>query len=282
MSHAANTSHHSEPTARPVLWASIGTSSLALVLWTLAALFPDGKVWDGLAPSRAQQHAEYGEANLVARSIRQPWNSWSNLAYAWVGFFALARTQRSSRDPRSLLDQHPVFNWLIGLSLLYLALGSFFFHASQTRLGQQFDVASMYAVAASLLAFGIFRWLHRPANTRALCVALTTVLLFADAFFFVGKWWMNARIALPALLLALVMVNAAWHLRWRTWRGVWLALAAAALMVVAYAVREVDARSLALVPASVRWLGHAAWHLLTAASLAVTYLYFRISKPTAP
>lgn len=247
--------------------------------------FRDGSdIWAGWIPARGLLQPDYAERILQRAVFRTPANTWSNLAYVLVGFYAIAlawRDRRLGGEERAVayLRSTPSLGFLFGVACCYLGLASGLYHASLTRLAQQLDVASMYApLLASLALFAgraVRNWRKRR-GAPAFDVAPVLVLLVVAAcwLLFIFKWSMSAKLVLQTLIglhavAGLVEISLG--------RGAmparWLGFSIVALLV-AVVCRELDvARKFSRPDA---WLqGHACWHVLTAVSLACVYLYHR-------
>ncbi|MBL9204911.1 MAG: ceramidase domain-containing protein [Opitutaceae bacterium] len=79
----------------------------------------------------------------MSHLIREPQNTWSNLAYL-VGGALLLGSAASSRSARSL-----------GLALIGVGIGSFLYHASASRTLRHLDVGAMYWVFLSAILFSL-------------------------------------------------------------------------------------------------------------------------------
>jgi predicted membrane channel-forming protein YqfA (hemolysin III family) len=247
--------------------------------------FRDGSdIWAGWIPARGLLQPDYAERILQRAVFRTPANTWSNLAYVLVGFYAIAlawRDRRLGGEERAVayLRSTPSLGFLFGVACCYLGLASGLYHASLTRLAQQLDVASMYAPLLASLALFLGRAVRNWRKRRgapAFDVAPVLVLLVVAAcwLLFIFKWSMSAKLVLQTLIglhavAGLVEISLG--------RGAmparWLGFSIVALLV-AVVCRELDvARKFSRPDA---WLqGHACWHVLTAVSLACVYLYHR-------
>lgn len=248
------------PARLPWLPALVATLALgaAAALWLAA--HPTGAVWAGLTPGDC---AEYCEAHtrcgaLASRPVvQQPLNTWSNLAFVFVGLLAV-RTR-----PRSLA-------LLFAASALTLGAGSFWFHASVTREAQWLDMVGTYAAVVAIGALGLERLGVRAASAVAIALVL-------DGALAVFKWRIDARIVLPLLVVAaslpIVLVV-------RARRGsARAALLPLGLLVVATLVREADVRRVLCQPDSLLVQGHALWHLLCAAALGAAWRFLAVLPP---
>lgn len=257
---------------------------LVLVLLGFSRLRDGSDIWAGWIPARGLLQPDYAERVLQRAVFRTPANTWSNLAYVLVGFYAIALARRDRRlggEERAVnyLRSAPLLGFLFGAACCYLGLASGLYHASLTRLAQQLDVASMYAPLLASLALFAGRAVRNGRSRSgwpAFDVAPVLVLLVVAAcwLLFVFKWSMSAKLVLQTLiglhamaaLIELSLGRGAMPVRWLGFSLV--ALAAAVVC------RELDvARKFSRPDA---WLqGHACWHVLTAVSLACVYLYHR-------
>jgi hypothetical protein len=267
---------------RPILWAT-GFTAIAGVLYSITfRIFPAGGIWDGMALGYAGLFAEYGETNRMEHSVRQPWNTISNFAYLWVGFLILTlgwfdARQAPDGSGRRMRD-HPGFSYLIGGSLVYLGVGSLFYHASVTRLGQQFDVGACYAVVLGLIACGVFRLLAPEGKERVAARVLIAGVIVADVLLLVFKWQIAMWVVLPSMGAALSLVVCLCLWRSRDWRGLGYAVSAMWLIVAAFGFRQLDTGWARYGIDGGMWWGHTLWHLLSAASLGSVYAFYRVGK----
>lgn len=257
---------------------------LVLFLIGFSRLRDGSDIWAGWIPARGLLQPDYAERILQRAVFRTPANTWSNLAYVLVGFYAIAlawRDRRLGGEERAVayLRSTPSLGFLFGVACCYLGLASGLYHASLTRLAQQLDVASMYAPLLASLALFVGRAVRNWRKRRgapAFDVAPVLVLLVVAAcwLLFIFKWSMSAKLVLQTLIglhavAGLVEISLG--------RGAmparWLGFSIVALLV-AVVCRELDvARKFSRPDA---WLqGHACWHVLTAVSLACVYLYHR-------
>jgi dihydroceramidase len=218
-------------------------SSLAWASWRPATCLPDECFCEGLRDSL----------------IRQPANTWSSLAFVVVALWIAARLSRGVRSERTVLAGAEPGLFLGALVLV--GLGSAFYHASLTFVGQVFDVSGMYLVATFIL-------LHR-LGPRWGVPPLASVVGFVLA----NGVLMAAQVTTPSLrrIVFGVLLVAALAVEWRSSRvgRTWLA-AGAGLMALAFAIWFIDRRRLVCDPGSLIQ-GHAAWHLLGALAAACLY-----------
>lgn len=255
-----------------------------LLVIALAAFLATGTgqgMWDQWAESRALRQPGYREQIIPSNVFRTRANTWSNLAYIVVGLYAIGLgwndRQRASHEPVGYLVRTPSMSWLFGLACCYLGIGSGLFHASLTRLGQQIDVASMYTPLLVMIATNLGRSVPARWQTGirggVTQVWLTVLILAASLLLFIYKWSMSSFVVLTSLIAAVIGCVVIDQFRASRMQERWLA-GSAVTLVAAVVCRELDIAGRFSLPTS--WAqGHAAWHLLTALSLASLYAYYR-------
>src|SRR5690606_10117436 len=115
----------------------------------------DGSGWAGWAPATCLPDGCFCEA-VRDTSIRQPMNALSSLAFCLVGVVVLLR----GVGPKSN-------RYLFWFATMMIGLGSAFFHASLTFVGQTIDVLGMYLLATLLLLWSAQRLVHVTAVQQA-------------------------------------------------------------------------------------------------------------------
>lgn len=267
-----------------IVWSAFAV--LTLALFAFSRHYDGRDLWAAWIPAKALHQPNYAERIIHQAVFRTPANTWSNLAYVLVGFYAIALARQDRRQrpatPISYLQATPPLGLLFGAACCYLGLASGLFHASLTRWGQQLDVASMYApLLASLALFcgrGV-RGLRKRVGWPSFEVwPLLMILVVAACWLlFVFKWSMSAGLVLRTLIglqtgaavLDLILAR-------RTVQVRWLGLSLVAL-AAAVACRELDIAGKFSRPDALLQ-GHACWHVLTALSLACLYAYHRTER----
>lgn len=233
--------------------AGVAAASVVVAVLAVGGLagLPPG-VWDSWTPASCLPDACFCEA-VGAGPVRQPINAWSSLAFVPVGLWAAFGAGRGSGG------YGPAHRTAWGVGLVLVGLGSAFYHASLTYLGQFFDVLGMHIVALAMLGFAVERWrrtwLVGTWRVAAPALLATSALL----------WWLPAtrRWLFAALLVVALGVEALVARRDRSSTG-WL-MAGTAGFAVAFAVWVADHEGVWCSPSS-PLQGHAVWHVLGAAS----------------
>lgn len=254
----------------------VAATALCIVLFSV---YKDRPVWDGFRESRELQKPIYGE-RIYRDSVFRTWaNTWSNLAYVYVGIYVMVIGLFDLKQPApegsGHLRRRPALGLLYGLACCYLGIGSGIFHASLTHWGQQLDVAAMYSPLVALIALNLDRL--RPAWPLWGMMAI-----LASALLYIYKWSMSSSLVLPALILSVGFFMALDRFR-HDYRMEtrWILLAAASLLA-AFLFRQLDVAG-QFTGSDACLQGHVLWHCFTASALACAWLYYRSeSVPARP
>jgi hypothetical protein len=245
---------------------AIAVTALLVTGTLLVANRPDP--WSGWRPATCMPDACFCEA-IRDQLVRQPANTLSSLAFVPLALLAFGVARRQQGAGANLLQVHAVLPRLYGAALALIGLGSAFYHASLTFAGQTADVLGMYLIASFMAVYAAARLYDLSARTTAVIylagnAALLLLLVEAPE--------------LRRYLFGLVVVAAlALELRARRRAAVrpdgrWLGAGLVAL-AVGFAIWTVDITGIACAPTSLLQ-GHAAWHVLTAASAGLLFLYY--------
>ncbi len=268
---------------------ALGTLLLViLVLIALTEVGRDRNVWEGWTEGRSLRSMGYSERIYINDVFRTRANTWSNLAFVFVGFYSLALGKRDSRLPTpsdaGYLVRTPALSCAFGIACGYLGFASGLGHASLTRFGQQLDVASMYAPLLMLIAVNLGRWIPRlPLGSKEfltwpIWIALVVV---ACLLLFIFKWSMSSPKVLGTLIATVSVFSLVDRLITTRMLDVRWLVGSCAALVAGVVCRQLDAAGRFSGPDS--WLqGHALWHVLTAMSLGCMYFYYRSETVTSP
>src|SRR6478736_2444579 len=240
---------------RPLAYA-VATAVVSTGLLVLAV----GAGWLGVDVGRGANFCEAARDGWV----KQPANTFSNLGFVVAGLVVAWHAGRTQ---------------LFGLAtpyaciVVFLGPASAAMHATQSELGGYLDLLSMYLVASFAAAYALMRWVRQG---RVLFVQL--FLLFVAACELVGLHdgtvpvvEQSGNVAFATLLLVAVVTEIRLWRRGGTRTNLWWGAAALGAILVAFAIWNVT-KSVWCDPHSLLQ-GHAAWHLLDAAS---AYLLFRL------
>jgi hypothetical protein len=224
----------------------------------LAPELPPGCPWSGWTPP----NVDWCEEELCAW-VTNPANTWSNVAYLLFGV-AMWQLARRSRRPELRL---------FGPASLAVGVFSGVYHASYTWFLQFFDFVGMFLFCFLVLSQNALRlgWIElrqqRIFYAGGVALASAAVPVAFEAGFPI-----QAIVALLIIAMvgqeAVLWRRAAPGTRYRPY------VVALALLTAAAACSALDVTRVWCDPGN-HWLqGHAAWHVLSAASLFALYRFY--------
>lgn len=252
---------------RSMLIALALTAISALgVFAVLSALGPN---WAVYAPATCTATHCFCEMPRIGALVLQPADSWSSYGYVLVGFLMIVLAAR--HDWASAMP--PIAARTFGLTAITVGLGSVLMHATLTLWGQFVDVLGMYLVGSFLLVRGLARWRRIPDGRAiaiyvALCAVLVAVLILLPEV----RRWLFAVLLILAILIEVIFAR---PLRPSARFGYYLGGIAA--KAVAFTIWILDQQGVVCAPHSLLQ-GHAAWHLLGATSLWLSFCYYRSER----
>lgn len=257
---------------------------IMLGIWVLLDFSFDAQIWKGMKISQSAVQVEYCEFNHPDRLFHQPVNTYSNLIYFFLGLIVLQWGIKDLRTKPSgiqnSINRLPYISILTGICLIYLSIGSAFFHASLTYLGQRVDMNGTYGITFVLLAIGLLNCVLRKEISKATQLIIALLLALIILSFYVIAPLVSSAILLPVMflvLLVLVLVN---FFQFPKQKYLSLGIVGFILLLFAIYIRTLDVQKINCNPFSI-WQGHALWHFLTALSSFFTYSFFRFTKNTS-
>jgi len=248
------------------LSAGLTALSMAAIWALLTALGPD---WAVYAPATCTATRCFCEFPRIGSLVLQPANSWSSYGYAFAGFLMIAQSQGAAWKSRFRSEAATAF----GLTAIFVGLGSVLLHATLTLWGQFFDVMGMYLTGGFMLVSALARWRGLPPRLAiilylALVSALVLVLYQIPD---VRRWLFGV------VLVAAIVIELGFARPRRAKVRVSYYFAGIATKAVAFTIWNLDQHGTLCSPDSLLQ-GHAAWHLLGATSLWLTFLYYRSER----
>jgi len=224
--------------------------------------------WDTLEPAHCMPNC-WCEAVRYGDWIRQPMNTWSNIFIILVAFYII-RLARKEVSDQNELTRNPAYSNLFAFGCILTGLGSMFFHASLTYIGNWIDIMGMYFIAIFLILYNYSRIYHL---TLSKMIGWYTGLI---AFFGVLIYKMaeinNVLFGFVILGFVISAVIVQRKLKSKTKSTyLWLAIIS---YYTASAFWILDKEGYLCAPDS--WMqGHALWHILSGTAVLLIYLYFR-------
>lgn len=223
--------------------------------------------WSNWKPATCMPEACFCEG-LRSGIMAQPANTWSSLGFVFVGLMILS-ARFHGRGESELNAMRVAHTLVYGAAMILIGLGSAFYHASLTFVGQFFDVMGMYLLASFILLYNLSRVTALHERTFVLLyLALNAVLAILLLVLPELRRYLFALLILAALVLAYAAQT-------RTPRK-YLA-AAVATLLLSFLFFLLDLTKIFCAPKS--WLqGHALWHLGGALSAGLLYQHYRTEK----
>ncbi len=212
--------------------------------------------WHSLAPGTVR----FCEEQLCTW-ITQPANTWSNLFYILVGILII---KSARHDERSHLQG-------IGWIAVLVGIGSFFFHASSTFIGEFCDLAAMFLFANYMLFFNAKRLWGWSLRSTALGYIFANIFSLGALLMVrpIGIAMFTAQVTIAMLLeiyIGLTTKNRDWS--YVPLRNLCLTFS------LAFLLWNLDYRGIWCDPHN-HWLqGHALWHTLNSFCFWFAYRYY--------
>ena len=249
---------------------------LSVGLYALLDHYLDGSVWSGMTLSQTVAKQEYCEYSDMDAFLRQCMNSYSNLAFFFFGCVLLltAWNDHKLRSQDNPIAGFPLLTLLCGISLIYLCIGSTFFHASLTWPGQRVDMNGTYSVCIIMSLLSLYRLLQPDVDNRRLRSTIVAAFLILVPVYVYVHLLIPSIYLLPLMMLtvtALTVVNVRRYAGLRHFRYAFISMVC---LISAVVFRQLDTAKVGCDPHSV-WQGHAAWHVLIGASPFFLYWFYR-------
>ena len=254
-------------TARDIV-TSLGLTVLAVLATTLVltGLGPD---WAAYAPATCTATRCFCEFPRIGSLILQPADSFSSYGYVFAGTLMIVLTRGDHW--RSGFGRNAAA--FFGITAIIVGLGSVLLHATLSLWGQFFDVTGMYFTGGFMLVCALTRW-RRLSEKQAITLyaALLAVLLALLYLVPEVRRWLFA-----AVLIAAIIAEMGFARPLRAGVKTRFYVTGIATKALAFTIWNLDQRGIVCAPHSLLQ-GHAAWHLLGATALFLTFLYYRSER----
>lgn len=236
-------------------------------------------LWELMKPATCMPDGCFCEP-VVHGIIRQPINTWSNLAFILAGALTIIIAMgdlaipSAKRDHANLMRSQWLYPGIYAYAAALIGLGSMLYHASMVFHAQVADILGMYLLSTFMVLYNLSRafklkgWLFFgsfigtnialgiistvwPVSRRPIFIAILVLILLSE-------------------LLARRMVSS--HLSTK------MLLAALISLITACVSWLLDTNGIVCAPGS--WLHlHSLWHIGMAAAIWFLYLYYRSERP---
>lgn len=248
---------------------SILIAALISLLTIVSMLNLSPNIWNTWSPATCLRSGCFCESANAHSPIRQPANTVSSLAFVFSGMIVLSQMHQNKTAKR-LPD---IYTAIMGIASIIIGVGSAFYHASLTFIGQFFDVFGMFLLAAFALVYAWERiWTLRRTTTLSLYLALNLFL----------SWLQTAipdtrRYAFAIVLIVGLIFEYAYRMKAKPnieAKWLWIGIG---LLALAYIIWILDNTRLVCFESSLLQ-GHAVWHILGAVSGLFLYCYYASEK----
>jgi hypothetical protein len=230
--------------------------------------------WRGLQPATCMPDRCFCE-RVRPGVVRQPVNTWSNLAFVFAGVMVLAMAVRDfTLVPRPKRANPMRANWvypvIYGAVTILIGLGSTLYHSSLAFVWQTVDVTSIYLLASFMLLYNLSRMRRMRGG-----VFVGGYLLANLVMGFVAIGWPVARRYIVVLLILAVLACEIVICRKHRPRTDKRFFAAACTSLALAGVSWVlDIGHVFCLPDSLLQ-AHALWHVFMAVTIGFIYFYYR-------
>jgi magnesium-transporting ATPase (P-type) len=228
--------------------------------------------WSSWKPATCLPNDCWCEVARNGSWILEPVNTWTNLGFVGAGIWFFLNSNRLT-DNSNKLASDSFFPRLYAMALLTVGLGSFFYHASQTFIGQWFDVFGMYLVSVFYISYNFYRS-NIFSRKNFINFYVTVCLALGLLIIYFPQWrreFFGTTLAFTLLQTLII------HKRLRpSMKSIYL-WGALGSYLLAQMFWILDKNKIWCDPYA--WInGHGIWHLLTASSAILIYCYFQSEK----
>ncbi|MFM2306017.1 MAG: hypothetical protein RLZZ367_686 [Bacteroidota bacterium] len=168
---------------RRTLFFATATFLFGLAIWWLNSRPWLQNFWQGYLTD-SDIGTFFCEYTDMSKIVRQPVNTFSNLAYLLPGIAILRRgwKDQSKRNKYNIISANPFYSIMLGGILLYIFIASTFFHSSLIGFASKLDFSAVYALSLYPLMYFTHRvWLLSiglPSNTKHTKSTITVITAF--------------------------------------------------------------------------------------------------------
>ena len=266
------------------MWPLISLRELTTLLVTsMIQRFPSlaelPYLWELMKPATCMPDRCFCEP-VVHGIIRQPVNTWTNLAFILAGALAMIvalgdlANPSAKREGANLMRSKWIYPGIYAYAAALIGLGSMLYHASMIFHAQVADVLGMYLLSTFMVLYNLSRILKLKE-----WMFFGSYLGINLALGIISTLWPASRRPIFIGILALILLSELLARKLVPSRmSLKILLAALASLVVACVSWLLDTNGIVCMPDS--WLQlHSLWHIGMAAAIWFLYLYYRSERP---
>lgn len=236
----------------------------AVTITVFLVLSPN--IWQRWEPATCIKTGCFCEAANTQSPIRQAANTYSSLGFVFSGMFIFASARKGKRFWAG-------YSTLMGLASIIVGVGSAFYHASLTFIGQFLDVFGMFLLAAFMLVYAFERiWKLRIITTLGLFLTLNIFLSWLQIAISDTR-----RYAFAIVLVMALVFEYYFRVKDKPHIDVRFLQVGIGLLAGAYIIWILDNMRIVCFETSLLQ-GHAIWHLLGAVSVVFLHQYYLSEK----
>jgi hypothetical protein len=208
--------------------------------------------------------------------IKQPANTWSNVAFIIAGLSIGWMLMRGTfAHNNNSITQNPIYGTFYASIVVFLGPGSMAMHASGGDLGGFFDMLSMYLVASFTVAYAAERFFKlSPVFFVGIFVVLLTFCIWADGqpYHFILDFFGDT--VFMFLIIFTILIEALNSFIRKVQHTKLWAIAAAGSLGLAFLIWNFSLTGDSLCDPHSLIQGHAIWHILDAVAAFCLFMFY--------
>jgi len=239
------------------LYAIVSTMVLFIIASYIFSLFQELDY----TVATCMPHKCFCEAIHHQSYIKQFSNTVSSFSFVYLGILIIFQNQ-----------QNKLFQ-IFGLFTAFIGLGSAFFHATLSFLGQSFDLAGIYLLTSFIFVYALYR-IYNLGTIESMILLIIINFVLDIGLIYTPE----LRRYLVGLLVVFGLLSEVFYIKSRlvNIQTKWITYSSISI-VLAFCVWVVDIQKILCYPQSI-FQGHALWHFLSTLSIYFLYKYYRSEK----
>lgn len=224
---------------------------------------PQGCFWYDMAQKYGAPDIKYCEQTICS-FISEPANTWSNLAFVFVGIFIAFHFKEKVKNMSPALKAY-------GWNTVAVGVSSFVYHLSNNFVTQYFDFLGMYAFAG-LLMFYHLEQLKLLSGETLLRNYLLSFIPFSLVFFVFRANGIPVQFSVIAVVIVVLVTKIILVRKYRPSFKLFFYALIPFLMAATFQI--MDIKRVACNPQNHFLQFHALWHVFNALGMGMLFLYY--------